>query len=133
MSHCSSMLLTIYCTISRTRRKYRNTERVIQKYRVGCLLYIVCCLPFIAHNRNTEIQADEDMRQYAACHLLHKTEIQRYRQRRICASMLLAIYCTISQPRPSCYQSLLSIPDICHGRHGRRPCKFFLPGVNFQD
>ena len=28
---------------------------------------------------------------------------------------------------------LSSIPDICHGRHGRRPCKFFLPGVNFQD
>ena len=23
------------------------------------------------------------------------------------------------------------IPDICHGRHGRRPCKFFLAGVNF--
>ena len=23
------------------------------------------------------------------------------------------------------------IPDICHGRHRRRPCKFFLPGVNF--
>ena len=23
------------------------------------------------------------------------------------------------------------IPDICHGRHGRRPCKFFLPGVKF--
>ena len=22
------------------------------------------------------------------------------------------------------------IPDICHGRHGRRPCKFFLAGVN---
>ena len=26
---------------------------------------------------------------------------------------------------------LLSIPDICQGRHGRRPCKFFLAGVNF--
>ena len=25
----------------------------------------------------------------------------------------------------------LGIPHICHGRHGRRPCKFFLPGVNF--
>ena len=24
-----------------------------------------------------------------------------------------------------------NIPDICHGRHGRRPCKFFLAGVNF--
>ena len=24
-----------------------------------------------------------------------------------------------------------TIPDICHGRHGRRPCKFFLPGVKF--
>ena len=23
------------------------------------------------------------------------------------------------------------IPDICHGRHRRRPCKFFLAGVNF--
>ena len=23
------------------------------------------------------------------------------------------------------------IPHICHGRHRRRPCKFFLPGVNF--
>ena len=23
------------------------------------------------------------------------------------------------------------IPHICHGRHGRRPCKFFLAGVNF--
>ena len=22
------------------------------------------------------------------------------------------------------------IPHICYGRHGRRPCKFFLPGVN---
>ena len=26
---------------------------------------------------------------------------------------------------------ILGIPDICHGRHGRRPCKFFLAGVNF--
>ena len=26
---------------------------------------------------------------------------------------------------------VMSIPDICHGRHGRRPCKFFLAGVNF--
>ena len=25
----------------------------------------------------------------------------------------------------------LTIPHICHGRHGRRPCKFFLAGVNF--
>ena len=25
----------------------------------------------------------------------------------------------------------LDIPHICHGRHGRRPCKFFLAGVNF--
>ena len=25
----------------------------------------------------------------------------------------------------------LSIPHICHRRHGRRPCKFFLAGVNF--
>ena len=24
-----------------------------------------------------------------------------------------------------------SIPDICHGHHGRRPCNFFLAGVNF--
>ena len=24
-----------------------------------------------------------------------------------------------------------AIPHICHGPHGRRPCKFFLPGVNF--
>jgi len=24
-----------------------------------------------------------------------------------------------------------SIPHICHGRHGRHPCKFFLAGVNF--
>ena len=23
------------------------------------------------------------------------------------------------------------IPDICHGRKGRRPCKLFLPSVNF--
>ena len=23
------------------------------------------------------------------------------------------------------------IPHICHRRHGRRPCKFFLAGVNF--
>ena len=23
------------------------------------------------------------------------------------------------------------IPHICQGRHGQRPCKFFLPGVNF--
>ena len=23
------------------------------------------------------------------------------------------------------------IPHICHGRHGRRPCKFFLTGINF--
>ena len=37
-----------------------------------------------------------------------------------------------------CHESLLGfhpvdtvIPDICHGRHGRRPCKLFLPGVNF--
>ena len=26
---------------------------------------------------------------------------------------------------------LVVIPHICHGRHGRRPCKFFLAGVNF--
>ena len=25
----------------------------------------------------------------------------------------------------------IAIPHICHGHHGRRPCKFFLPGVNF--
>ena len=31
------------------------------------------------------------------------------------------------------YDGCEDIPDICHGRHGRRPCKFFLPGVNFQD
>ena len=24
-----------------------------------------------------------------------------------------------------------SIPDICHGRHGRCPCKLFLAGVKF--
>ena len=24
-----------------------------------------------------------------------------------------------------------TIPHICHGRHRRRPCKFFLAGVNF--
>ena len=24
-----------------------------------------------------------------------------------------------------------TIPHICHGRHGRQPCKFFLAGVNF--
>ena len=24
-----------------------------------------------------------------------------------------------------------AIPDICHGRHERRPCKFSLAGVNF--
>ena len=24
-----------------------------------------------------------------------------------------------------------TIPHICHGGHGRRPCKFFLAGVNF--
>jgi len=24
-----------------------------------------------------------------------------------------------------------NIPHICHGRHGRRPCNFFLAGVNF--
>ena len=28
-------------------------------------------------------------------------------------------------------ESPYSIPHICHGRHGRRPCKFFLAGVNF--
>ena len=27
--------------------------------------------------------------------------------------------------------STLFIPHICHGRHERRPCKFFLAGVNF--
>ena len=26
---------------------------------------------------------------------------------------------------------VFSIPHICHGRHGQRLCKFFLPGVNF--
>ena len=26
---------------------------------------------------------------------------------------------------------VVSIPDICHGRHGRCPCNFFLAGVNF--
>ena len=26
---------------------------------------------------------------------------------------------------------LKHIPHICHGRHGRRPCNFFLAGVNF--
>ena len=25
----------------------------------------------------------------------------------------------------------VGIPDICYRRHGRRPCKFFLPGVKF--
>ena len=25
----------------------------------------------------------------------------------------------------------MTIPHICHGRLGRRPCKFFLAGVNF--
>ena len=25
----------------------------------------------------------------------------------------------------------ITIPDICHGRHGRRPCNFFLAGVIF--
>ena len=30
-----------------------------------------------------------------------------------------------------CILVCISIPHICHGRHGRRPCKFFLPGVNF--
>ena len=29
-----------------------------------------------------------------------------------------------------CLQNVF-IPHICHGRHGRRPCKFFLAGVNF--
>ena len=33
--------------------------------------------------------------------------------------------------RGSCKLYLELIPDICHGRHGRRPCKFFLAGVNF--
>ena len=28
-------------------------------------------------------------------------------------------------------QELECIPHICHGRHGRRPCKFCLAGVNF--
>ena len=28
-------------------------------------------------------------------------------------------------------EDLPNIPHICHGRHRRRPCKFFLPGVNF--
>ena len=26
---------------------------------------------------------------------------------------------------------IFSLPDICHGRHGRCPCRFFLAGVNF--
>ena len=25
----------------------------------------------------------------------------------------------------------ICIPDICHGCHGRHPCKFFLAGINF--
>ena len=29
------------------------------------------------------------------------------------------------------FQGILVIPHICHGRHGRRPCKFFLAGINF--
>ena len=70
------------------------TKAEIQKYR----------------GRNTEIQR----RIYGACYLLHKTETQKYRNReiereRICGSMLLAIYCTISRPRPSCYWSLSHI------------------------
>ena len=28
---------------------------------------------------------------------------------------------------------VMTIPDICHGRHGRCPCKFFLAGVFFLD
>ena len=62
------------------------TKAEIQKYR----------------GRNTELQK------------YRNTEIQKYRNReiereRICGSMLLAIYCTISRPRPSCYWSLSHI------------------------
>ena len=31
----------------------------------------------------------------------------------------------------SFFSELWLIPHICHGRHGRRPCKFFLAGINF--
>ena len=80
-----------------------------------------CCSLFIAQypdqSRNTEIQRTKYRNQrriYGACYLLHKTEIQKDRNReiereRICGSMLLAIYCTISRPRPSCYWSLSHI------------------------
>ena len=33
-------------------------------------------------------------------------------------------------PPASSTCNMVDIPHICHGRHGRRPCKFFLPGVN---
>ena len=46
-------------------QKCRESNTEIQRG-----MYIVCCLPFIAQNRNTEIQADEDMCQYA-CYLFH--------------------------------------------------------------
>ena len=36
-----------------------------------------------------------------------------------------------SQVDNSWMELIKAIPDICHGRHGRRPCKFSLPGVNF--
>merc|ERR1712208_98554 len=47
---------------------------------------------------------------YAACYLLHKTEIQKYRQR-ICASMLHAISCTKQKYRQMriCAGMLLAI------------------------
>ena len=35
----------------------------------------------------------------------------------------------ISRLKQTCEQ--VYIPHICHERHGRRPCKFYLAGVNF--
>ena len=37
----------------------------------------------------------------------------------------------ISSDFERCAGKVVAIPHICHGRHGRRPCKFFLAGVNF--
>ena len=46
--------------------------------------------------------------------------------------IVVMYYCETSRLIQNIHPAPASlIPDICHGRHGRRPCKFFLDGVNF--
>ena len=48
---------------------------------------------------------------------------------RFCATFFLNQLNDTRGIQPGQYLDI--IPHICHGRHGRRPCNFFLAGVNF--